>query len=235
MRHLTWPLIIVGSFATASVGIPPKATATIIYQSIPDLTVPPISGHCSECTDNGQRDNQQIGQQFTLGQAEAIASVKFNVGNAYFWPSPVTVSVYQDGAGSLGTQLYANTFSSFASDLTLGPGVDLVGVNTPGLDLGPGTYDILFTNPDHLALAVYFMPPQQGYEIIVDGDIHSPPLAGDIYAPLAGIGTNIGIQLDSEPVRPPRQVPEPTSLSLFAVALIGFGAARRFSRPTPWR
>src|SRR5437867_2426095 len=92
-----------------------RAEASVVYQSIPDLTVAPFGsyGYCSQCFGDGQ----QIGQVFSIADPATIGSATFATSSDFFWPSPVTVTVYQDLGGTLGTQVYNQTFSTFASDV----------------------------------------------------------------------------------------------------------------------
>ena len=138
--------------AAAVVGLANVASAAVVYQSIPDLTVAPDSYNCSECSGN----TAQTGQQFALAASASIGSVLFDVSNNYFWPAPVTLSIYRDGgAQTLGTQLYSETFSAFASDTSTLNNTDIVGVNTPGLTLAASTYDLFLTNTSNLEIPVY--------------------------------------------------------------------------------
>lgn len=215
MRGIASTFVAIISILALSFATPRDASGSIIYQSIPDLSVAPVSSHCSTCGSG----TQQIGEQFSLGSSASIDSINFVVQSDFFWPTPVTISIYQDGPGAvLGTQLYAATFSSFASDLPASNGpikTDIVGVFTPDLDLGAGTYDIIFSNPVNLGIAVFL--GGAGNEILLH-DSAFPPSVGNSYVHPVDMGLILS------------DVPEPASLSVFAAALLGLGLVRRRKR-----
>jgi hypothetical protein len=209
--------LLVGALAGSLVTLS-NAEADVIYQSIPDLTVAADSnGWCSVCSTN---NTQQIGQQFTLGASALINSALFTVTSYYFWPSPVTLSIYADsGSATLGAQLFSQTYSSFASDTPTANNTDIVGVNIPSLALGAGTYDLLLTNPSHLGIPGYLIA-SGGTQIQVNDTIQ-PASVGDAYFFVYNGTYNSGLILQSTPI------PEPTFIMLFSVGLLGFSAARR--------
>ena len=201
------------------------AAASVIYQSIPDLTVTPsLPSVCSQCSGNGQ----SVGEIFSLTLAATVRSVTFVV-NTAIWPVPVTVGIYRDLGGSIGSDLYNNTFTSFPSDTTLSAVTDLVSINIAGgLSLSSGqSYDLFLTNPSSLGVPAYsFLGSAKGIFIVSNSSF--PLLTGDSYSPL-GSGRDIGVSLSDAYVG---SVPEPSTWAMMLLGFVGLGfAAARCSRP----
>ncbi|HEY1452438.1 MAG TPA: PEP-CTERM sorting domain-containing protein [Roseiarcus sp.] len=202
---------ILGLVATA------PASAVVIFQSIPDLTVVPADDLCSQCSSNGQ----SIGQQFSLATAAVANTATFAVDSAYVWPTSVTVGIYQDLSGSVGSVVYEKTFSSFVSDVPTPNGTDLVTVDIGSVALAPGAYILFMTNPDSLAIAVYGVASGSGGVVFTEGS--TDPLTGDTYSHVEVYDAAVSIS---------GVVPEP---STWAMALLGFAGlgltGYRWSRP----
>ena len=120
-------LVVVALSLTAVSMAPGNAEASVVYQSIPDLAVAPFSSFCSQCSGSG---GQQIGQFFSIGGPASIGSATFTVSNYFSGRHPVTLTVYQDLGGTLGAQVYNQTFATFVSDVNIGNLTDIVRVNT---------------------------------------------------------------------------------------------------------
>jgi hypothetical protein len=74
-----------------------QASASVVYQSIPDLAADPITnGYCSPCT---FATFQSIGQAFTLSTAQTLTSASFAVSGLDNWPSPVEIGIYTNAGG----------------------------------------------------------------------------------------------------------------------------------------
>ena len=155
-----------GPFAVALVLFAmPAMAATVIYQSIPDLTA---NGNatmiCSQCYGDGQ----SAGQTFTLGSPAVATSITFSIvpyipGSGFIsgywgWPTSVTIGIYQAGNGVVGNQIYSATFTpaQFISDTPTTNRTELVTVDLAGGVLLPASgYDVFITNPTTLALSIY--------------------------------------------------------------------------------
>ena len=200
------------------------ANASVVYQSIPDLTVTPTAnGYCSQCSSDGQF----VGQTFSLASNASITSLLFDVTSYYNFPTDVTVSFFSDAGGVLGAQLFSQTFTpaQFASDTPTANSTDIVGLNLSGpLNLVAGSYDVFFSNPTDMAIPVY-----SGSGAIFS----TTPLTlttGTKYNKLNDFNGNtssVGVVLFSGPV------PEPATwaMMLMGFGLIGFGLRNR-RKPT---
>jgi hypothetical protein len=225
----------VGSFILAMAFGGASAGATVLYQSIPDLSAPRFDSFCSNCP--GLADQQSVGQIFSFGASATAKSLSFVVSNDYFvsnvsvWPTSVTVGIYvagtyQDGIGTVGANVYSHTFSSFVSDAPK-DNTDVVSVNLgSGVTLGSGNYIVFLMNSTTgLAIPVFDTGLGNG---IYNYASTFPDLTGNPYASLAG--QDIGVLFSSDAVS---AVPEPSSwmMLLFGFAGIGFMAYRRNSKP----
>ena len=186
------------------------ADARVIYNSIPDLTVAPFfNSFCSQCGGNGS----SIGQAIYFNEAVTLYTVSFTVQSSFAWPTPVTVGIYQDAGGAVGTNVYNNTFSSFASDVPTVNDTDVVTVELPagGVSLAGGHYLLFFTNPDSLGIPAYY--GLGGGHLIYDANSSSPSLSGDIYSGVSGYDAGISIT----------GVPEASTWAMMLAGFVGLG------------
>jgi hypothetical protein len=125
-------------------GLAPAASASTLYQSIPDLTVPAYGYFVS----NGV--THRVFDTFTLGSNSTVQSVTFAIEKNF---SNAGVSIWSIASGFPGTQLFSQYFTrdQFASAVG-GPSdaTEIVTVNLASLSLNAGTYDISFYNPTNL-------------------------------------------------------------------------------------
>jgi hypothetical protein len=204
--HLLAAALTLGAISTAQAGV--------IYQSIPDLSVAPSANYCSQCASDGQN----IGQFFTLSSSATANTLSFVADNNYDWPTSVTVALFQDGgSNTIGTSVYQNTFSSFASDVNTGNGTDVVTVNLGSVALSAGAYDLFIYNGNNFGFSAF---TGSGNLIYRFADAGSGPTTGNGYNHLSG--ADVGVALSSA-------VPEPSTwaMLLLGFAGVGFMAFRR--------
>lgn len=209
---------IVFGLSLAGLAEAPGAQAAVLYQSIPTFNVLPRASFCSQCVGDGQ----DIGQFFTLGSGATAESLTFTVMNTYVWPTPVTVDIFRDGgSGTLGSNIYQQTFSTFASDIDTGFGTDVVTVSLGTVALSAGAYDIFLFNPGSLAIPGYDVGSSRD-EIYVSAAGGAAPSTGDSYS-FVGYA-DAAIQLSGTPLV---SAPEPMTLGLFGAGFAGLSATRR--------
>jgi hypothetical protein len=203
------------------------AEASVIYQSIPDLTVTPEEhGWCSQCTGTG--DGQDIGQFFTLDSGAVANTLTFAVQSGYEWPTSVTIDLFRDAGGSaLGANIFHQTFSSFVSDTATGHGTDLVTVNLGNVPLAAGSYDLFMVNTGNLGIPGYAGGAgDQIYEELGPGG--GDPSVGDHYGFIGTDFGNLAEAVDSGIVL--AGVPEPASWAMMLVGVFGLGMVLRSNR-----
>lgn len=204
-----------GAAATVALLFTVPANAATIFQSISDLAAAPAAnGLCSQCNFTGIPDGQDVGESFTLVGAATATTASFDVSTQHFWPTAVTLSIFQDGGTSIGTNIFSQTYTTFLSDVSTGFDSDVVTVDLgSGVSLAAGNYLIFITNPDNLGLPVFSQSPSHGVHTAVGSGATSPPASGTAYLPL---GDDIGVGLYGVVA-----VPEPAT---WAMMLIGFGS-----------
>jgi hypothetical protein len=207
-------ILALAGIALAALGSIGNASATVLFQSIPDLTVHPTVGtFCSSCPGFGPSipaANQMIGEKFSLAGGASIGSIDVVVSTVSFWPTPVTVTIYADaGSNTLGQMLFGQTFSAFGSQTDTAFSTDVAGINTSGLKLAAGTYDLFISNFSGLLVPGY--GGGTGDQIILS-DVTAPPPSGHAYT----FGTT---PLDTGLLIEGNVVPEPSSVALLGVGL----------------
>jgi hypothetical protein len=190
------------------------AGAATLYQSIPDLTVAPaLNAWCSQCGG----DLQDIGQAFSLSSTATAMSLEFAVDNQYVWPTSVTVDIYQDFGGTVGTNIYNNTFSSFASDVATPYGTDVVGANLAGgVPLAAGDYLVFLYNTNSLGIPGY--SGGAGNQVYIE-DATYPSLTGDSYNHL---GWDSAVSISDTAIG---SVPEASTCAMMLAGFAGLGFA----------
>jgi hypothetical protein len=179
---------------------------------------------------------QVVGEQFFVSSSVNLGTAEFAVGNQPgFWPTPVTLSILQDQGGTVGSLVFSRSYAvaDFLSDTNTGNpaprGTDLVTLDLAGASLSAGDY-LIFLAGDHLTVAGYVNLGADN--AIFFNTLNLIPTPGDIYHPIRNDGFDVwdlGIILtDAETA-----VPEPGTLALLVVGLIGLGATRRRRGMTP--
>jgi hypothetical protein len=211
--------LLMGAAFAATMGAAVPARAGIIYQSIPDLTAAPsINGFCSQCGSDGQI----VGQAFSVASSAVATTLSFDATSYYLWPSPVTVNIFQDGgSNTLGNNIYNNTFSSFASDVSTGHGTDLVTVNIGAVALAAGSYELFITNHNWFTVPGY--GGYAGNQIAGQVGSGSGPSSGDGYNFIGG--SDAGVQIAGA-------APEPSTWAMMGLGFVGLGLAGYRSRRT---
>jgi hypothetical protein len=199
---------LMGAALAGSMFVAGAAQATVVYQSVPDLTVSPGPAWCSQCGSDGQN----VGQYFTLGASATVNTLTFVTTNWYNWPTSVTVSLFQDGgSNTVGASVYQNTFSSFASDVNTGLGSDIVTVNLGAVALSAGSYDLFLYNGGDFTFPGLSGGPGNQIAQHVAGGVG--PSAGDSYYFIGG--TDGGVVLSS--------VPETSTWAMMLAGFAGLG------------
>jgi hypothetical protein len=189
-------------------------SASVIYQSIPDLTVAPVvNGYCSDCAGSL---GQYIGQQFVLGSAATAQSASFVVGTNYVWPTSVTVDIFANVGATLGANLFHQTFASFASEVPTAFNTSVVTVGLGNVALAAGDYSIWFSNPDSLSIPAFV---GSGLVGIVGGN--TGPMSGNGFG---GAGQATGVLIEGG------AVPEPMAWVLMIGGFAAAGGALRRRR-----
>src|SRR5262249_19497135 len=146
-----------------------------IYQSIPNLNAMIYESSQSDCCtdfENVGIVSQFIGQAFSVQSAATARSITFAVDIYNGTPPSVTLGIYTDQAGTVGTNLYNYTFTqSQFLDIrpqTNGPlnPSELITVDlTYGVGLTAGNYLLFMFNPNYLGIPAY-TGPGLGHQIV---------------------------------------------------------------------
>jgi PEP-CTERM motif len=214
-------ILAAGAIASALLGCAFTANASVLYQSIPDLTAAPsVNAWCDQCG-----DGQNIGQHFTIDAASVATSVNLVVDSAYVWPTTVTLDIFADGgSNTLGANLFHQVFGSYASDTPTGNGTDVVGFNLGSLNLAVGAYDLWLVG------ANFGMPGfvNSGGQIAQFPGVGVGPQTGDSYEFVSqsfnGTPYDGGVQVLGN------GVPEPATWGLMILGFGGIGATLRRRR-----
>lgn len=227
LKNLMGGVVVAATLATATGSAVVGARAAVIYQSTPNLSVSPSSDLCSECLSNGHF----VGEFFSLGSSAVAQSLTFVVGGPLVpYTLEWTVEIFQDGGGNkLGTELYDQTFVSFAKVIPTAS-TDILSVNLGSVALAAGSYDILLWNPG-LGTIPQFGGVGAGNQIedqtaYITNDFYFsyylPPNPGDGYS-FTGAGYyDSGVQLSSTPVS---SIPEASTWAMMVVGFVGLGVA----------
>ena len=202
---LTFLMLFIGGIQTASAGI--------IFESVDDINdAGDIStlGWCSSCD-----GRYQAFDTFTLGSDKSVTGFSVSVYTpSGYWPNDVTFSIWTiGGINTLGVEIFNQTISHTAFDETvLNSNVSVVRTDdVVGLNLLAGSYFLSFYNPEMLAINGY--SSGLGNFIQING---SDVLTED---------DRLGFVLYNDAVN----VPEPSTLAIFALGMIGL-ASRRFKK-----
>lgn len=191
------------------------ASAAVLFQSLPDLTVDPVvAGYCSSCNSFLQF---RIYDTFTLARDSTIDSVTFALDTSFYTGNAVNIGFFNLAGALPGTSIASYTFTpaDFTSSVPVTTASErtrsLVTVAIPGLALAAGSYDISFFNANGLSIPGY---AKAGGTLYQSGNFFDP----------AGFKPN-----QSAAFSVSGAVPEPASWALLIAGfgVVGVGMRRR--------
>ena len=167
---------------------------------------------------------------FSFGASATAKSISFVVSNDFVWPTSVTVGIYLDAGGTVGANVYNQTFSTFVSDTATLNATDIISVNLGnGVALGSGNYIVFLTNG--LGLSVATFEGGSGASVYDYGATFSN-LTDNPYASLSEAlqkSQDLGIAFSDKV----SAIPEPSTwvMLLFGFVSVSFSAFRRGFKP----
>jgi hypothetical protein len=135
VRRAVWALLACILFFTAL----REASATVVIQTIPNLTVDPTENLCNGCARVYQ--NFSLTSKTSLTSASFVVGFPFNIDAPGQIPVPLELSFWQDVGGTPEHEFvwYDYTPSQFTTS-EIGDGPTIVTVSLPNLNLAAGDY-----------------------------------------------------------------------------------------------
>jgi len=232
--------VLFAAAAAAALACALPAGASVVYQSIPDLSASAaIYTLCSSCAFLAP-DHQFAGQVFSLGSATTVRSLTLAINSGYN-ATPITVGIFQNSGGVLANQVYSHDFAGFATDVTGYDGIffnentDIVGLNLGDVALAAGNYVVMFSSAFEFLLPAYDTGAGHG---VVDTGADYPLAPGDLLSVINFGASNLdlGVTLSDTAIGAVTGpgVPEPAA---WALMIGGFGLTgatlRRRRRAVP--
>lgn len=174
--------------------------AGVVFQSAAfnNISAPQVNAWCSSCS-----GTYQVFDNFILNSATQITGTNFAIQTGYGVNQNITISLWDS---THTTQLFSQTVTASSYTQTNLPGlVTLIGANLSGPILAAGSYYVSWYNPVQLAIPGY-----------VGGNT--------LYQSGIGLHNNIAA---FQMLGNPASVPEPASLALLGLGLVGLIQSRR--------